>query len=87
MPTGYHEDHRSIKHLARLVVSGALPLPQFYAAAAERLVTMERAEKLLIETREQIDAERQAIADSAAQWAQSIIDARRARLDQMELPL
>lgn len=70
---------KSIKHLARLVVKGVLPLPQFYSACVDALVSTERAEQLLIDTRAEIDAQNAATAESAARWASEIVEARRQR--------
>lgn len=42
----------SVKSLARQVVLHKLALPAFYAACVAALVSTERAERLLIETRE-----------------------------------
>lgn len=70
---------KSLKDLAKLAVKGFLPLPQFYAACAERLVDTERAERLLIDTRAESDAQRQAIAESAARMAGEILAAKRER--------
>lgn len=64
---------KSVKELAKQVVKGFLPLPQFYAACVERLVDTERAERLLVETRAEIDAQRKATAESAARMADAII--------------
>lgn len=66
MPTGYHEDHRSLKHIARLVAGGTFPINRFYEIAAERLVDSERAERLVIDAKAQIDAEREAERQAAA---------------------
>ncbi len=79
MPQGLHTDRRSLKHLAKLVATNVLPLPQYYSACAERLCSTERAEKLLIDTRAEIDAERAATAESAARWASEMIEAKRRR--------
>ena len=83
MPNGLHNDHRSLKHLARLVIDGVLPLPQFYAACVERLVDTERAERLLNETRAAVAEENRQRSESAERMARYLLG----KSDQPELPL
>ncbi len=69
-------DKKSMKELAEMVVRGKLAVYQYYAEAPHRLITTERAEQLLIETRERIEAQRAKEAKQAELFALRILDAR-----------
>lgn len=67
-------DKKSFRELAEMVVNGKLAVYQYYAEAPRRLISTERAEQLLIETRERIEAKRARESQQAELFALRILD-------------
>lgn len=72
-------EKKSLKELAVMAATGKLMLNQFYAAAVAKNIDTERAERLLIETRERIEAEREANDAKNGIVGQMVLDCWRKR--------
>lgn len=69
-------EKKSLKELAKMVIHGKLLLNQFYAAAVVKNITTERAEQLLIETRDRREAQRMRELAQSELFAARILDAQ-----------
>ena len=76
MANGLHQNKKHLKALAEDVVLNWLPINRFYEICGERLVTAERGEKLLIETRKDIENRRRIEAEQTEQMALWLLDGK-----------